>query len=303
MINLFFPKGSFWEEHYLKNEIFNEDNYNFNIHYIYFDNNTNISIFKHYISAKNIIIINRANPLNFIQEIISILSPFAIFHLSDEFCIDMKYYELYHDAKILFHQYNHNKIAYNTNHVQIPLGYVKHFLSNKPSSYNFINYKFQDRKYMFSFIGSLKQDREEMLSKFKNAFESYYIHIGYTNWNNPSNQEITPTDMFNIYNNTLFIPIGRGNSSLDCFRLYEAIVSNAIPIIVGNMEEINNTFNFNGDTIPNLIIGKDWDEAVKICQELYINKDKIQNILNMNKKWWNSQHINIISKITTFASI
>ena len=137
-----------------------------------------------------------------------------------------------------------------------------------------------------------------MLNKFKVVFKNNIIHTGSTNWGDPMNQNVKPNKMYEIYKKTLFIPIGRGNCSLDCFRLYEAIVAGAIPVIVGNMDEINVTFNFN-KTIPNIIMGKNWDEAILLCKKLYTNKDKLQDIINFNNKWWNQQIINIAEKIKT----
>ena len=40
----------------------------------------------------------------------------------------------------------------------------------------------------------------------------------------------------NIYSQSIFVFNGRGNVFLDCFRLYEAIIAGAIPVIVGEKE-------------------------------------------------------------------
>ena len=77
------------------------------------------------------------------------------------------------------------------------------------------------------------------------------------------------------------MPVGRGNKSLDCFRLYEAIVAGAIPVICGPIEEINVTFNFNNEN-QYIITADTWDKAVLLCKELYNDKDKICNIYRKN---------------------
>ena len=224
------------------------------------------------------------------------LRPFIIFHLSDEFGEDIKYYNLYsrYNIKILFHQYNFEKLDYKINNFQIPLGYVSGFLLNK----SYINCKQTEynKKYDFSFIGEIKNDRKNMLNKFNNNFRNNFIHTGLTNWSNPEKQNVKPDQLFNIYKDSLFVPIGRGNKSLDCFRLYEAIVAGAIPVICGPIEEINITFKFNNEK-PYIITADTWDKAILLCKELYSDKDKICNIINSNNKWFQDKIINISKKI------
>ena len=291
-MNVFFNKYSTWEYDFFKNDIFKKDLYDIKINFILFDNNTEINNNDEH----NIIITNCSCPLNFLENMIKKLRPFIIFHLSDEEGKDIKYYNLYsrYNIKCLFHQYNFERVDYKINHFQIPLGYVSDFLSNK--SYSNCKQIEYNKKYDFSFIGSLKSDRIEMLHKFYNNFENNFIYTGITNWSNPKNQNIKPNELFNIYKDSLFIPIGRGNKSLDCFRLYEAIVSGTIPVICGPIEEINVTFNFNNKK-PYIIIADNWDRAVLLCKELCNHKDKIYDIINFNNRWFQEQIVNISKKI------
>lgn len=291
-MNIFYTKTSMWEYDLFKNDIFKKDLYNIKINFILFDNNTEINNNNEY----NIIVTNVGISLNFLENMIQKLRPFIIFHLSDEGGKNIKYYNLYsrYNIKILFHQYNFEKLDYKINNFQIPLGYVSGFLLNK----SYINYKQIDynKKYDFSFIGALKSDRNNMLNKFSNNFENNFINVGETNWSNPEKQSIKPHELFNIYKDSLFVPIGRGNTSLDCFRLYEAIVAGAIPVICGPVEEINVTFKFNNEN-PYIITADTWDKAVLLCKELYSDKDKICNIINSNNKWFQEKIINISKKI------
>lgn len=291
-MNIFYTKTSRWEYDLFKNDIFKKDLYNIKINFILFDNNTEINNNNEH----NIIVTNDRISLNFLENMIKKIKPFIIFHLSDEHARNIKYYNLYsrYNIKLLFHQYNFEKLDYKINNFQIPLGYVSGFLLNK----SYINYKQIDynKKYDFSFIGALKSDRNNMLNKFSNNFENNFINVGETNWSNPEKQSIKPHELFNIYKDSLFVPIGRGNTSLDCFRLYEAIVAGAIPVICGPVEEINVTFKFN-DENPYIITADTWDKAVLLCKELYSDKDKICNIINSNNKWFQEKIINISKKI------
>tara|TARA_B110000971_G_scaffold15912_3_gene14714 strand:- start:2227 stop:3087 length:861 start_codon:yes stop_codon:yes gene_type:complete len=281
-----------WEFDYFKNDIFKQNLYNIKINIILFDNNTEINNN----TEHNIIVSNARISLNFLENMIKKIKPFIIFHLSDEHARNIKYYNLYsrYNIKLLFHQYNFEKINYKINHFQIPLGYVSGFLSNN----SYINSKQTEynKPYDFSFIGGLKSDRKEMLHKFSNNFKNNFIYTGITDWSNPKNNNIKPYELFNIYKDSLFVPIGRGNESLDCSRLYEAIVAGAIPVICGLIEETNVTFKFN-NKMPHIIIADTWDKVILLCKELYNNKDLICNIINSNNRWFEEQIIDISKQI------
>ena len=92
--------------------------------------------------------------------------------------------------------------------------------------------------------------------------------------------------MCKIYSQSVFVPCGRGNSSLDCFRLYEASMNGAIPVLVGSNDEIKSTFKYEEN--PPWIFAKTWSEAVEKCMNTKINS---QNVL----EWWNTR----IEKIRT----
>lgn len=76
---------------------------------------------------------------------------------------------------------------------------------------------------------------------------------------------LQPPEMRKIYTNSKFVLVGRGQSSLDCYRIYEAIICGALPLIVGNGGEIRQTFEFEGD-FPPLVVAKDYATALIICK-------------------------------------
>jgi len=98
--------------------------------------------------------------------------------------------------------------------------------------------------------------------------------------------KILPQELYEIYSNSIFVINGRGNHSLDCFRIYESICSGAIPVIVASEKEINDTFYYN-DYKPFFIYDVSWEKALEQCLFLLKNKEKLQTIQNINLKWWN----------------
>lgn len=90
-------------------------------------------------------------------------------------------------------------------------------------------------------------------------------------------------EMFALYLNSRFVPVGRGNKALDCFRMTEAIIAGAIPIVVGPAIEVNWTFAYHGPPAlvstrpgyrpnevghdaPPAIFSETWEEALATCR-------------------------------------
>jgi len=227
--------------------------------------------FLNYSMINNCVFVFSVNSFTYDEayKVISKLKPNVIIICSDEWGGQNKKYMKFADmTKILLHQYNNKDYNYNDNTIQIPLGYSDIVLNTniKPVS---------ERHYIWSFIGKIKQDRKSMVDIFKYANLGEFF-IG----NNMNKQE-----MYEIYCNSIFIPNGRGNVSLDCFRLYEASVAGAIPIIVGNKNEIDITFKFNGNKPP-WVYATDWNDAINICRELLNDLNLLQSKQIAILNWW-----------------
>lgn len=291
-MNVFYTKTSGWEEDYFKQDLFNQRHYDIEVNFLFFDDK--FTDFEKYKNGKNIIITNIGISVNYMETMIKNLNPKILFHLSDEYLNSDKYYKIYRDLNIplFFHQYNSADINYPNNHFQIPLGYVKYF--NNTETLEKLNNS--EKFYDFSFVGSLKSDRKKMLYLFGQKIKRKFISLGVTNWGNPMLQNIEPTKMKDIYEKSILIPIGRGNKSLDCFRIYEAIVSGSIPVIVGSDQEIERTFHFNGIK-PNFLYSDSWENALLKCEEILKDKEKQQKIIDLNFEWWVKINMFIISKI------
>lgn len=288
----------YWEYDYFVNDIMNKNLYCDDIKFLFYENKADLEKLKKYSSEKNILIMNAATHINMAKELIQLLNPVAVFHLSDEKG-NHEHYSLYkkYSIKMVFHQYNFSNIDYGSNHLQIPLGYISKFKSGLTTRSMDLKDNLDDKKYDFSFVGAIKSDRKEMLNKLSYNFKNNFISTGCTDWSHPSKQRIGPSDLHEIYKKSIFIPIGRGNVSLDCFRIYEAIIAKSIPIVVGSQEEIKRSFDFDGDK-PDIVFVESWDEACKKCQKLLSDKSHILRIINNNTMWWNRQLSKIIQILT-----
>lgn len=220
-----------------------------------------------------------------IKKIILRLKPLVIIHLSDEFGMSPEYSVLASYTKLLLHQYNfkHYPREHYNNTIQIPLGYMTGMFNGK-KPFNIIK-PVAEKKYKWSFIGNIKNDRKEMTLKFSEKFSENFTL-----------SNVKPPEMFNVYNDSIFVPVGRGNVVVDCFRIYEAILSGSIPIIVCQEKEFNESFHFNGD-IPPFIFEKTWSDAANKCESLLKDPENVKSIAEKNYIWLQRKIKSIQDKI------
>lgn len=222
-----------------------------------------------------------------IYNIVLFLKPVIIIHLSDEWHNKPEYNELAKHTKLLLRQHFHENYPIYPNIVHIPLGYMKDMLShNKSTGLQLI--KSGHRKYNWSFIGVIKKDRKTMIEKFKKIPQHYV-----------SDKFIEPSNMAQIYMNSIFVPNGRGNVRLDCFRLYEASLCGAIPVVVGDNKEFENTFKY--ENAP-WIFANNWDQAYQKCQQLLKNMGEVEAIQKNIIEWWRGRVKSIVDQINTCLS-
>lgn len=239
---------------------------------VYFNNNKIEYINQDSTIENNIFVFNHLMPLDAVKNIVSKIKPKVIIQLSDEYGEYEEYQELAKYTKLYLRQHNFGKYEKINNIYQIPLGYMNKMFDSKYALDN-IKTPIYERPYIWSFVGGIKADRQEMIDKFKSTFDKYYI-----------GNNMTPQEMKKIYDESIFVPNGRGNVRLDCFRLYEAIFCGAIPIVVGEEDETNETFYFNGNKPP-FIYAPNWDEAIEICKNLLQDKNLLEQVQKTQFLW------------------
>lgn len=177
-----------------------------------------------------------------------------------------------------------------SNVVQLPLGYISKFLSfrdNNDSSKNYtltsieaslnsLEISSSSRQYLWTFIGEVRAHKDrryaiEVFSSWKPHFVEYqnYIH---------------PTSVREIYYESKFVIVGRGHVNLDCFKIYEATIAGAIPIVVGPEDELNKVFQFEGDFPGGFLFASSYEEALLKCQNMTDND--IDELRKINVNWY-----------------
>lgn len=235
------------------------------------------------ISNKKIYVFS-SNDKKFLQAKIEIIlfKPDIIFHFSDEIGNIPQFNELSKLTKLYLRQYSFKQYPLYDNIYIIPLGYQTGMFDKLPINLNIPN--ITERKYKWAFIGDYsKNDERKKMVKTISSIKPF--KLGKAN----------PTEMKNIYMNSIFIPNTRGNFILDCFRLYEATVCGSIPILVGPKNECEFLKKYQKN--PPWPSFNNWDDA-KVYMENYDN-EKIQELQILNLNWWKSSMtflIDIMSK-------
>jgi hypothetical protein len=162
-----------------------------------------------------------------VSEIVNYLKPKIIIHNNDEWGYRPEYLELSKSTPLMQYAYYYKvpKNVYN------PLGYLTGVHLNGIPSLKDAN----DRTYDWSFVGCLKSDRRIAIDSFINGWDNA------TYFAKPT----SVTNLTNIYKNSKFVISPRGNTSLLCFRTFEAITCGAIPVVSGcTRQELERTYNF-----------------------------------------------------------
>lgn len=230
----------------------------------------------------------RKYSFNDILDAIELTHPKIIIQLSDEYKDeDLNYFNILAKyCNLYLREYHHEGYTYLDNTIHIPLGYTNNagleFMDILPEGLNKPP-KTKDRKYNWSWIGELKQDRWEMLQIFSNIPSHSY------------GLEILKDDMIDRYLNSNFVPCGRGNSTLDCYRLYEASQCGAIPCIVGTEDEIKKTFKYEKN--PPWIFGSSWHDVAHKVRYLIFNPEELQKKQCELIEWWDNRVGEIREKV------
>ena len=213
-----------------------------------------------------------------IKNFCAFVKPKIIVHFSDEGGGKEIYNELRHYADVVLRQYNHSHYAKHPNVLTIPLGYNGSMLND----YNGKILLSSKRPITLSFVGDLnKSTRVQDCKTVARLWKMPYVV-----------NNMPPSEMREIYIQSVFVPSFRGYFSLDCFRLYEASICGCIPIVVGSAVEIQETFKHLSPSPP-WIIKETWDEAIIEAKFLMNNENLLNERQKKVKDWFNCVIVNL----------
>lgn len=207
-----------------------------------------------------------------VLSVVQKMKPKIIFHLSDEYWFEnlSQWNDLANYCELFLRQHHHPGFTYTDNTIQMPLGYCNDAGVEGKKILNI-----SERKYNWAFIGDMKTDRWEMVEAFSTIKKNF------------TGSGISKPEMMDVYLNSIFVPSGRGNSSINCFRLYEASMAGAIPVVVGSSDELDLTFMYEEN--PPWIFADTWENAAKECKKLLRNKKQLQDVQSRILLWWKTR--------------
>jgi len=143
----------------------------------------------------------------------------------------------------------------------------------------------KERKYLWSFIGSVvghpveRRQIIEAFSNLKGTGTEGIIELG-----------LSAPQMRDVYGASKFVVIGIGHRNLECFRMYEAIVSGAIPVVAHTYESVLGSFDFGGDYPPFVTHEpfRNWSKSnfTQVAEDVKNINDTYMNFIRLeNEKW------------------
>jgi GR25 family glycosyltransferase involved in LPS biosynthesis len=160
---------------------------------------------------------------------------------------------------------------------------------------------FKDRKYVWSFAGSLdRQGRTEGLAALESVVP--YMSKPIAKWGD--SHAVGGSEYCEMLRNSKFVPCFRGFKALESFRVYEALEHGAIPVYVpaesdGCADEFREMY---GTGHPFIAVPS-WKEAASVLPALANNADVMEAHRQKVVAWWSQKKDELRRSIKTALSV
>jgi hypothetical protein len=201
-----------------------------------------------------------------------------LLHISDEFGNDnIDLYE-HKCIKHIFRNYFRNDLEKYKNVMVLPLGY------NTKVSDGYESKSFEKKEYVWSFAGAI--DRPGRIENLK-SLDSLSPNFVKTKTTFGAKSSIEGDEYINMLNNSKFVPCFKGFSSLESFRLYEALEAGSIPVYVPSESRtgVDNEYTRVLGKNPLLAI-PNWSAANMILGKVCGSPDVMEKHREEINKWW-----------------
>ena len=148
------------------------------------------------------------------------------------------------------------------------------------------------RRFVWSFMGDIHSKRVEGLQAFMQSFEQKDYLV--------SQSGHTRKNLIDVCKQSVFVLNLHAHGTLESPRLCYTIRCGAIPVVVGPMEQIVNTFTFNKERAIPFVHSTTWDDAIRQCKEL-IRTNGTQVISDACYAWLDQVENSIIQRIDEVA--
>ncbi len=201
----------------------------------------------------------------------------VLVHLSDEFCTNP--IKSYKNFSFVLRNYHRTGMPEHVH--SFPLGCTR----GKVVPRDFRITPPEQRQYIWSFaghVGPSKPHRAEPLAAFESLKPSFRHFTD--SFNDSIRGALGPREYCDILNDSLFVLCPRGNKSLDCFRNTEAAMYGAIPVVVGEAQELDRTFIEPFDA-P-FLYAHSWPDARRRAEAVMNDAAALRSMQQRLLDWW-----------------
>lgn len=225
---------------------------------------------------------------NLIEQLARALRPAVLIHLSDEYYPGRRadFNLMAKHCSLYLRQYNHPNYTYASNTAFVGLGYGSGMLEPTERSWSITIKSVGERSTPWAFVGALKQDREEMLNVFRRIPGGVAITEG-----------VPIMNMRRIYEDAIFAPVGKGFFTIECFRIYESIITGCIPVVVAPPQMVKQTLTHLG--VPPYLLADSWEAAREQCTRLLAQPDRLASMQRQCISYWR-QHVISVRRLCRY---
>ena len=220
--------------------------------------------------------------------------PFAVLHLSDEFCTDNIDFYGFSQCKGVVRNYNRTDIPVNAKDkvLVLPLGYYKH--AESPITTPWIDTPSTPfREKVWTFYGTSWKGREESMTPLKQIQPHDYKF--FKDWLDA--KQLGTIEYVGSLLNSIFVPCPGGQHP-ETFRFWEAIEHGAIPIYVRSPGDEPFIQMIDGNlSIINL---PSWNHATGLMAQLINDKNKLEGYRNQLLTQWFNYKNNLKQRCETW---
>jgi hypothetical protein len=215
--------------------------------------------------------------------------PRVLYHMSDEYVEVGR--DVYRHCDLVIRNGSADfGLLDDPNIIQVPLGYGSGF-GNPDGGYPASS----QRPCSFVFMGTMKNDREEMAAALKTLGGPHFIRRA-AGFEGSTTQFDKASIM--LYKNAVFVPNPKGNWNPECFRLYDALEWGCIPLIRDYSDSDyhrNYHYKLFGDhPIPTFA---SWPEATAFAKVMLADKAELDRLQAAIGTWWQAHKAGLRARI------
>jgi hypothetical protein len=168
----------------------------------------------------------------------------------------------------------------------VPLGVPKNFVPPNSSE------RIANRRFVWSFLGELKNRyRRNMVDQLEGVRGASFVH-SITEWN--ADDSLRGASYSDILADSIFVPSPPANVHRECYRTYEALECDAIPVV--DAEYYREAF---GAPFP--IVQPNWKDAPEILNALLDDPESLEKLHHECRSWWKAAQGHYPQKIRALA--